>query len=125
MEIDWSSKTTIKQLHVWMDGGSVTLVCFNMKHQSFTIEFVQNVFWEVPKSSKLPGRIYLNNELIEQRTGLEIKLLENLKKAILIRTSSFDENILLEKINYAESNQYLVDSDKVKLRERKTTPKKS
>ncbi|WP_025665521.1 hypothetical protein [Aquimarina megaterium] len=118
MEIDFTSQILIQELSAWMDGGSVTLHCMNKKKQEFEIEFVQNVNWNILEFEKLPGRIYLNGNLISQRSDMEEKLIGNLETAALINSSDLDETILKEKIDYIKSEQFILDSDKIQIRKR-------
>jgi hypothetical protein len=122
LDIDLTSKIIVTELMAWMDGGSVTLTCKNAKNEAFNIEFTQNVIWEVPKPSKIPGRIYLNEELIEQRSELENLIIKNLENSTFFERQNLDKRILAEKINYVKSDEYLRSTDKVIIYQR--NPKK-
>lgn len=118
MGIELTSKFTIVELQTWMDGGSVTLICVNEKKREFKVDFVQNVVWEVSKSSKIPGRIYLNDKLIAQSSRLEVVLLKILENSNFESIDELERKILNEKIEYINSKDYLVDAKKVKVKER-------
>ncbi len=118
MKIDFTSQILIKNLSAWMDGGSVTLNCSNEKKQEFEIEFMQNVSWDILEFEKFPGRIYLNGNLIVQRSEVEKKLIKSLEKVTHINPSDLDKTILKEKIDYIKSEQFLFDSDKIRIQKR-------
>ncbi len=91
-----------------MDGGSITLNYTDQSDQIQTIEIVQNVSVEFYKElSKIPGRIYVNNELIDMRSSEEIYVVEQLKNNINCQHNKLDKAILIEKIEWIESNEYL------------------
>ncbi len=114
VEIDFASKIIIKDFQIWMDGGSVTLICANSMNQEFQIEFVQNVAWEILESyNRLPGRIYLNDKLVEQRSELENLIINNLENIDSL-SEQLERKILAEKIEYVKSEQYLSDINRVK-----------
>ena len=46
-KIDFASQILIKEMSIWMDGGSITLNCQNKKGHEFIVEFVQNVMWDI------------------------------------------------------------------------------
>ena len=112
--IDFESKIEIEELIAWMDGGSITLKCRNKSNQEFEIEFVQNVSWDVYESQNIPGRIYLNQEVIDQRSNLETKIINGLKNATLTFKNSLEQTILKEKLAYVNSAEYLTDQTRIK-----------
>ncbi|EZH73550.1 hypothetical protein ATO12_16565 [Aquimarina atlantica] len=118
MEIDLTSQILIQELAIWMDGGSIKLKCTNQKKQEFEIEFVQNVNWEILEFQKLPGRIYLNENLIPKRSVMEKKIIESLETALFTNSSDIEETIFKEKINYVKSEQFILDSNKIQIRKR-------
>ncbi len=118
LKIDFTSQILIKEISTWMDGGSITLNCENKKGKEFIVEFVQNVRWHILEFEKLPGRIYINENLVSQRSELEKKLLKSIEKATLINSSDLDNNILKEQIDYIKSKQYILDSEKIQIRKR-------
>ncbi len=69
-----------KELVAWMDGGSTTLYFIDDNHQEQTIEIQQHVSKEYYKElSKIPGRLYINDEIIEKRSISEGTILKFLK----------------------------------------------
>jgi len=112
--IDFELKIEIKELLSWMDGGSITLKCRNKSNQEFEIEFVQNVSWELYESHNIPGRIYLNKMLVDQRSDLETKIINGLNSTNLKSMNSLDRKILNEKLEYVNSEKYLTDQIKIK-----------
>jgi len=101
--IDFNSKIEIEELIAWMDGGTVTLKCRNKLNQKFEIEFVQNVFWELHESLKIPGRIYLDKKLVAQRSDLETKIIMALKMSHLKSKNTLEQKILDESNSQHES----------------------
>lgn len=120
MYIDFNSNIIIKELIAWMDGGSVTLVCKNEKSQEFKIHFTQNVNFEIPEgNNELPGRLYLNGDLIEQRSKIERILIDALVNRVVLGVGRLEKKLLNEKINYIKSTEYLKDSERVVFYKRK------
>lgn len=114
MKIDFTSKIIIREVQSYMDGGSAIFICKNDSNQEFQIEFVQNVFWEILEShNRLPGRIYLDDKLVDQRSELEGFIIKSLENSSFISTK-IEKTILKEKIKYVKSEQYLIDVKKVK-----------
>jgi hypothetical protein len=118
--INLNSKITIEELHAWMDGGSVTLICRNDQHQKFEIEFVQNVDLELYDPNRIPGRIYLNKHLIDQRSELEIQIIKGLKTVQKELKDHLERRILQEKLDYIHSENYLTDQKKIIKKVRRT-----
>lgn len=115
---DFNDKVIITELSAWMDGESVTIKCQNSTMGKFEIEFVQNVMWVWYEGQKIPGRIYLNNELVEQRSDLEKKLIGLLGTAQFEDKGPCDDQLLHEKINYIKSKEYLEDQNKIQEKKR-------
>lgn len=111
--IDFKSEIEIEELHSWMDGGSIALKCRNKLNQTFEIEFVQNVFWDIYETQNIPGRIYLNKELIAQRSDLETQIINTLKTAHLKSSNPLEQKVLEEKLDYVNSQKYLTDQKKL------------
>ncbi|MBD0405312.1 hypothetical protein [Flammeovirga sp. EKP202] len=117
--IDFNSKIEIEELLAWMDGGSITLKCRDNRNQKFEIEFVQHVVWNVHERQNIPGRVYLDKKLITQRSNLEIQIINALKVAKFHSKDALDQNILKEKLDYINSEEYLTDQEKIKRVKRK------
>ncbi len=107
-----------------MDGGSLTLICENEKKQEFKIHFTQNVIWETIKELKLPGRIYFNDKLINQRSKIENSIIKNIENANFKDLSELKKGILKEKVQYVKSERYLKDISRVKFSERRNKKNK-
>jgi hypothetical protein len=108
-----------KELQTWMDGGSVTpnYTCQNGTLNS--IELVQNVLLEYyPNLAKIPGRIYVNNKLVEKRSIEEETVIQRLKLDIKSQETLLDKRILREKIRWIVSDYYL-EISAIILKERK------
>lgn len=105
-------KDNIKILDVgaWMDGGSVSIICSNSKGNKYTIWFQQHMLLITSPDCKMPGRIYLNNKLIEERSEFENQILKVLKKLII---KSNYKSLIQEKIDYVESDEYLKNNKKI------------
>lgn len=115
------SKIYIKEVQTWMDGGSVTLNCIDEKGLKFQIEFIQNVAWEIYDTQRLPGRVYLEGEIVDQRSEIEIFIINLLDEA-LVRLNKDEQIILKEKLSYIGSKDYLDDVNRIVILERKITP---
>lgn len=116
--INFQANSIITELSAWMDGGSVTIKCQNTSNEEFEIEFVQNVIWDWYEELRMPGRIYYNNELVEQRSDLEEEIIEMLSKAEFRDESSYSRQLLNDKIDYTNSEKYITDQSKIKLKKR-------
>ena len=89
-----------KELAAWMDGGSTTLYFTNENNQEQTIDIQQHVVTEYyEEHSKIPGRVYLNDELIEKRSISESTILKYLKESVVIKLNGLEKDILTHQIN--------------------------
>ena len=111
--IDFESNVEIDDLGAWMDGGSVTLKCNNTLNQEFEIEFVQSLSMGYNEGQKIPGRIYLNNVLVEQRSDLEKRIIRSLVNSTFKEEGDYDRRILEEKLNYVKSECYISDQSRI------------
>lgn len=97
-----------KELNTWMDGGSITMNYTDNNGLNHTIEIVQNVSEEYYEEiSKIPGRVYINNDVVDKRSNHEESILEQLGKDIEDQNTEHDEEIVKEKIKWIKSKQYL------------------
>ena len=97
-----------KELYAWMDGGSITMNYTDKNGQNNTIEIVQNVSVEYYEEiSKIPGRVYVNNELIDRRSIQEKAVVEQLSEDLENQHTKLDKGIIEEKIDWIKSNHYL------------------
>lgn len=102
------SKYEFKKLATWMDGGSMTLYFTNETNEELTIDFQQFIITEYYEEiSKMPGRIYLNNEIIDKRSSTERLILEFLNENILNKLTELEKEILRKQINWIESKDYV------------------
>ncbi len=100
----------ILEVQVWMDGGSVSIRCSNSEGNEYIIEFQQHMILNTSADGKMPGRIYLNNKLVQERSELEKRIIFLLEKRIKRRK---DKLIIQEKIDYVQSNQYLKNNKEI------------
>jgi hypothetical protein len=100
----------ILEVKAWMDGGTVTIICSNSKGIEFTIEFQQHTILISSPEGKMPGRIYLNKKLVEERSEIEKRILYILKKSII---EGKDKLLIQEKIDYIQSSEYLKNNKEV------------
>ena len=112
--IDLQANVIITELSAWMDGGSLTIKRQNSSNEEFEIEFVQNVNWDLYDGHKIPGRVYFNNQLVEQRSVLEEKIIQLLNKAKFEDKGSYDSQLLKDWIDYTNSGNYITDQLKIK-----------
>lgn len=61
------------------DGGSIALGCETPSHKTFDLLFTQNFFIEDYDEHMIPGRIYLNQELIQLKSKEEEHILKSLQ----------------------------------------------
>lgn len=113
MTIDWQSQITIQEMAVWMDGGTVTVNCSNEKGESFEVEFVQYMNPSYPDKKAIPGRIYLNHDLVTVRSELETEILEAFDRADFKQVNHSNRSILSECLAFVRSDFYLDFANKV------------
>ena len=82
---------------------------------------MQYISWVVYDFEKyLPGRIYVDGVLIDQRSQLEADIIAALTKEYALESISPEEKaLLLDKIRYVQSDAYLTDPRKVTMKPRK------
>lgn len=97
-----------KELSTWMDGGSVTVNYTDKYGLNNTIEIVQNVTAEYYEEiSKIPGIIYVNNDLIDKRSNQEDTVVQQLSRDLENHNTELDKDVIKEKIDWINSTQYL------------------
>ncbi len=71
-------------LHFWVvpDGGTLMLSLSNLKGETISIDITQSIDLEIDPDILLPGRMYINEKLIELKSSEETELLLLLKKLI-------------------------------------------
>lgn len=101
---------------VWMDGGTMTIKCKLRNGQTVDIEFVQNQLLEIQNDNKYPGQLYVNSIHVNPRSESESILLAELKKLVYAKGGIpwMEKSILMEKIEYVESEKYLTDLERLK-----------
>ena len=103
----------INDVQIWMDGGSITIKCSDSDNNDYTMGVQQHMILKTSPNGKMPGRIYLNNKLVEERSDMEKAILSNLEKAMTSIQSSIqtdDKIIIQEEINYIRSEQYIINN---------------
>ena len=91
-----------------MDGGSVTVNYTDKYGLNNTIEIVQNVTAEYYEEiSKIPGIIYVNNDLIDKRSNQEDTVVQQLSRDLENHNTELDKDVIKEKIDWINSTQYL------------------
>lgn len=106
----------IDEVQAWMDGGSITIKCSNSEKKEYSIEIQQHMVLETSPEGKMPGRIYFNNKLVDERSDFEKSILLMLEKTISLAQSSNEISnkvIIQEKINYVRSGQYEKNNKKI------------
>lgn len=97
-----------KELATWMDGGSITLYFESEMNEKLTIDLQQFVLKEYHEEiSKIPGRVYLNDKIIDKRSSAEKSILEFLKSNILKKLIGLEKEILMKQIQWVESKEYM------------------
>ena len=106
---------TIKDIAAWMDGGSLTLDCLSADGDNLEIEIVQHIALNQIINSRIPGRLYLNNELVEIRSKLEKSILNELincidSKDFSSKFTDIERRLIKEKVEFIQSDDYLLIS---------------
>ncbi|WP_103070887.1 hypothetical protein [Aquimarina sediminis] len=97
-----------EELGALMDGGSITLYFKNNENKELIIDLQQFVITEYYEEiSKIPGRVYLNNEIVEKRSSTETEIINFLRCNILHKLYGLEKEILIEKIRWIESKDYI------------------
>jgi hypothetical protein len=104
----------ISEVKIWMDGGLISIegIIPDIK-ESVEILFQQHMLLKVSPDNKIPGRLYLNDELVEERSELEEKVLRLLESSIRTGNSHLDEgdkSIIQDGIDYVRSDQFEVNN---------------
>jgi len=97
-----------KELSYWMDGGSITFYYTDLNGQNNTIEVIQHVSTRYYKElSKIPGRIYVNNTLVDKWSNKEQEVIDQLTADIENQTTERTKKLINRKIEWIKSNQYI------------------
>ncbi|MFK7809166.1 MAG: hypothetical protein AB8F74_15290 [Saprospiraceae bacterium] len=109
--------TIIKYLSTWkyltmgvyMDGGTLALIFKNESNDKKQIILCQNInvnYYEELEDN-IPGRVYVENQLIEKRSLDEkavVTFLENLLNNLINKS---DQRLLSEKLSFIKSDNYV------------------
>ncbi|WP_196888413.1 hypothetical protein [Aureivirga sp. CE67] len=97
-----------KELFAWMDGGSITILLEHSKYEDINITFQQHVLKDYYEElNKIPGRIYLNEEIVVKRSETEKSILEFLKNNSTQKSSELKKEMIIEEIKWIESKEYI------------------
>ena len=112
LKINPAGQAKIIDLYGWMDGGSVTVKLETTDNTLFKIEFKQKADLRVTEINPNPGRMLLNNKVVDIRSGLETKIITILKNAIYSNDPSHDtkdfRECLTEAIDFVETKDYVL-----------------
>ncbi len=90
-----------------MDGGSIVIFLTHPDHGEIIIYLMQHIICQYNEEiDKLPGRIYINNNLIPKRSDTEFQIIEFLKKEMNANLTDVVE-ILQQKLDWIESDKYI------------------
>lgn len=117
-DIDFTSNLVLKQVMIWMDGGSVTLSLTDRNFTEFTVEFCQVMSLKKDPRTSIPGSFLLNKIEIPIRSDDERVVLNALKHLqfsdeLLAKEQREPKHlptyreIIGEQIAFVESNEYL------------------
>jgi hypothetical protein len=111
--IDLTSTVLLKQVIVWMDGGSVTLELVDKYSTEFTVEFYQIMSLKKYPNVSIPGSFLLNGAEIPIRSDSERIILGALRQLHfsdeLLASSQLSvyREIINKQISFVESDNYL------------------
>ena len=108
-----------KQTGTCMDGGSKIIEVINSHKQVLTIWLMQHITIEYYEEiSKIPGRIYLDDYLVEKRSQTEKEVIDFLRTKIINDLRLNSSNDIIDKILWIESEDYEhLSPNKLKLSE--------
>jgi hypothetical protein len=106
MKYNFHHSTVIK-VGICMDGGSIVIFLTHPDHGEIIIYLMQHIICQYNEEiDKLPGRIYINNNLIPKRSDTEFQIIEFLKKEMNANLTDVVE-ILQQKLDWIESDKYI------------------
>jgi hypothetical protein len=109
----FGTKIVIENFGIWMDGGSIILQCRNEAREEFELYFMQGATFNYYQGMRVPGRVYLNDKLVEQRSSLEEEIVAGLSNATFESPDLQISQVLEERLQYITSEQYLKDTEKL------------
>lgn len=106
MKIEFTN-CKIKNVGVCMDGGSIVISIIHLSQGEKTIWLMQHIIPEYYEEiDKLPGRVYIDNYLVEKGSTNESGIIEFLKKEITTNLSDDVIEMLKQKLDWIESDEY-------------------
>lgn len=106
MKIEFTN-CKIKDVGFWMDGGSISIPIIHPSQGAKTIWLMQHMIPEYCEEiSEIPGRIYIDKNLVEKRSDTEFQIIEFLKKEMNTNLTDVVE-ILQQKLDWIESDKYI------------------
>ncbi len=102
-----------------MDGGSKFIEVINPNNQVLTIWLMQHISLDYYEEiSKIPGRIYLDDYLVEKRSKTEKEVIDFLRTKVVTDLELDYSKAILDKILWIESEAYEhLSPNKLKLSE--------
>ncbi len=98
----------IKDVGVCMDGGSIVIFIIHPSHGEKTIWLMQHIIPEYYEElDKFPGRVYIDNYLVEKKSQYESEIIEFLKKEMNKNLSDDVIEMLKQKLEWIESDKYI------------------
>jgi hypothetical protein len=112
LKINSAGQAKIIDLYSWMDGGTVTVKLETIDNTPLEIEFKQKADLRVTERNPNPGRLILNNKVVDIRSELEAKIITILKNAIYSDDPSHDtkdfRESLIEAMDFIQTNDYVL-----------------
>jgi hypothetical protein len=108
-----------KQTGACMDGGSKFIEVINPNKQVLTIWLMQHITIDYYEEiSKIPGRIYLNDYLVEKRSQTEKEVIDFLQTEVVNAMGLDSSKAIIDKIFWIQSEDYEhLSPNKLKLSE--------
>ena len=108
-----------KEMGVCLDGSSKIIEVINPHKQSLTIWLMQHISIDYYEEiSKIPGRIYLDDYLVEKRSQTEKEVIDFLRTKIINDLRIDFSKAIIDKILWIESEDYEhLSPNKLKLSE--------
>jgi len=96
-----------KEIGVCMDGGSKIIDVINPNKQGLTIWLMQHISIDYYEEiSKIPGRIYLDDYLVEKRSQTEKEVINFLQMEVVNAIGLDFSKAIIDKILWIESEAY-------------------
>lgn len=99
---------SLKGTGVCLDGGSISFILCHPTHGESIIWLMQhNILEYYEEIDKIPGRIYLNENLIEKRSQIEKEILIFSNSEVAILSNQELANSLSQKLDWVDSEEYI------------------